>query len=285
MVSRDDIFAALIRSIFIPEDGQKWYSCDYNQQEYRLIVYVSELLRKKGASEAADMYRRDKSTDFHRYVVLLTKLPRPRAKDCNFAKSYGAGVPRFALMIGSDELEAKKIMDLYDEKLPFVRLSADHCNKFAANNGYINLIDGARNHFNLWEPIYRDYAMEKRMKEADAEISTNPCHEDEAARRYNDPKHPWYREKIKRAFTHKAFNRAIQGSAARQMKKAMVDVDAAGYDPILQVHDELCFSLDEDAQAFDIAKIMENAMPRITIPMLVDVEKGMNWGQQEKIFL
>jgi DNA polymerase I-like protein with 3'-5' exonuclease and polymerase domains len=74
----------------------------------------------------------------------------------------------------------------------------------------------------------------------------------------------------------------IQGSAARQIKKAMVDIHNAGYKPLLQIHDELCFSFSNPAHAKACAEIMERAVPYITIPMLTDVKIGKSWGQLEK---
>lgn len=299
MPSRDDEFAPLIRSCFLPEEGEDWYSIDYRQQEYRLIVFVAELLRKVGASRAADMYRQDPSTDFHDYVAGLTRLPRRRAKDVNFAKSYGAGIPKFASMTGMDLIEAADTMEQYDEELPFVKQASDHYGRFAANNGYIKLIDGARNHFNLYEPAYRNMSYEaawrkntpykiiqefEQWKGNRASVSaTAPCHEEEYERRRSDSRHPWYGERGKRSFTHKAFNRMIQGSAARQIKKAMVDIDRAGYEMLLQLHDELGFSFANREHALACAKLMEEAMPVITLPMLTDTKVGHNWGQLEKI--
>jgi DNA polymerase I-like protein with 3'-5' exonuclease and polymerase domains len=282
MPSRDDETAPLIRSCFLPEDGELWCSIDYQQQEYRLIVFVAELLRARGAKRAADMYRNDPKTDFHNYVMNITKIPRRRAKDVNFAKSYGAGVAKFALMTGMSEEEAKKTIDQYDEELPFVREASSHYARYAAKNGYIKLIDGARNHFNLWEPMYRDFAREWEFKHANRNIDTLPCSEEEVNRRKDDPKHPWYGEKMKRAYTHKAFNRMIQGSAARQTKKAMVEIYKAGFQPILQVHDELCFSIKNNDEARACAKIMEDCCPVITLPMLTDIKIGPNWGQLKK---
>jgi DNA polymerase I-like protein with 3'-5' exonuclease and polymerase domains len=74
----------------------------------------------------------------------------------------------------------------------------------------------------------------------------------------------------------------IQGSAARQTKKAMVDLVKVGYQPVLQLHDELCFSLNNEKQAKECAEIMEQAMPQITIPMLTDVKLGPSWGHLKK---
>jgi DNA polymerase I-like protein with 3'-5' exonuclease and polymerase domains len=267
----------------LPEEGEKWASIDYRQQEYRLIVFVAEILRKKGANRAADMYRNDPNTDFHDYVAEITKLKRKRAKDVNFAKSYGAGVAKFALMTGMSEEESRKTMAQYDDEMPFVREAADHYSRYAANNGYIKLIDGARNHFNLWEPVFRDFAKEYEAKRQNTNIDTLPCSEAESKRRKEDSKHPWYGERMKRAYTHKAFNRMIQGSAARQIKKAMVDIDKAGFHPLLQLHDELGFSFTKKEHAFECAQLMEQALPIITIPMLTETKWGDSWGDLEKI--
>jgi DNA polymerase I-like protein with 3'-5' exonuclease and polymerase domains len=243
---------------------------------------VAELNRAPQAYRAADMYRQDPTTDFHNYVVRITGLPRRRAKDVNFAKSYGAGIPKFALMTGMSYEEAEVTMDQYDKELPFVRVVSGKYSRYAANNGYIKLIDGARNHFNLWEPVYRDFAREDEYKKKDKDIDTSPCSEEEAERRKKDSNHPWCGEKMKRAYTHKAFNRMIQGSAARQTKKAMVECYKAGLQPILQVHDELCFSIKNRAEAETASKIMQECCPVITIPMLADIKIGPSWGQLKK---
>jgi DNA polymerase I-like protein with 3'-5' exonuclease and polymerase domains len=277
MPSRDDEYAPLVRSCFIPEDGEQWGSIDYRQQEYRLIVYHAELQNCTGAKRAADQYRSNPDTDFHNYVATITRLPRPRAKDVNFATSYGAGVSKFALMTGMGIEEAREVMELYYRELPFVREVSNWYSRFAAENGYIQMLDGARNHFSLWEPAYRDF-----YKEKNSNAKVYPCDEKEAQARRNDPLHPWYRERMKRAFTHKAFNRIIQGSAARQIKRAMVNIEQAGYRPILQIHDELGFSFANKKDMITCAKIMEEAIPTITIPMLTDIKCGSDWGTLKK---
>ena len=282
MPSRDDEFAPLIRSCFLPEEGEEWCSIDYRQQEYRLIVYAAEILKAPGAKDAANMYRTDPTVDFHEYVSKLTKLPRRRAKDVNFAVSYGAGVRKFAMMTGMDMEESNKTLNQYNEHLPFVRYTADWFTRRAADRGFIQLIDGARGHFNLWEPITRDFANETNFKKAHPNADTSPCSEEEFKRRKEDELHPWFGERGKRSFTHKAFNRMIQGSAARQMKKAMVDIYKAGYSPLLQMHDELAFSFSDRKNGFACAEMMEQAAPVITIPMLTDLKFGSNWGSLTK---
>jgi DNA polymerase I-like protein with 3'-5' exonuclease and polymerase domains len=81
----------------------------------------------------------------------------------------------------------------------------------------------------------------------------------------------------RRQQTHKALNRLIQGSAASQMKLAMIAADRAGVSLQLQVHDELCAS-GTDAQADTMRKCMEDAV-KLRVPSVVDVASGMSWGE------
>ena len=82
---------------------------------------------------------------------------------------------------------------------------------------------------------------------------------------------------IKRAWTYKALNRLIQGSAADQTKKAMLALAKEGYLAHIQVHDELDFSVASDADKAKIKDIMENCV-ELSVPSKVDVECGDNWG-------
>jgi DNA polymerase I-like protein with 3'-5' exonuclease and polymerase domains len=70
----------------------------------------------------------------------------------------------------------------------------------------------------------------------------------------------------------------IQGSAARQIKKAMVLIFREGYSPLIQLHDELGLSFINESDGKICAEIMEQACPVITIPMLTDTEWGETWG-------
>ena len=87
-----------------------------------------------------------------------------------------------------------------------------------------------------------------------------------------------YGDAIKRAYTYKALNRLIQGSAADQTKKAMVDVyEQLNLVPHIQVHDELDISIAGDAHAHEIKTVMEHAVT-LEVPNKVDYESGPNWG-------
>ena len=83
---------------------------------------------------------------------------------------------------------------------------------------------------------------------------------------------------IKRAYTYKALNRLIQGSAADQTKKAMVDVyKELGIVPLIQVHDELDCSVKNEKQGKQIKEIMENCI-KLEVPSKVDTEMNESWG-------
>ena len=93
---------------------------------------------------------------------------------------------------------------------------------------------------------------------------------EDALREYGHP--------LKRAFTYKALNKLIQGSAADQTKRAMVELHAAGIPPMVQIHDELAVSVRDAAQARQVVEIMENCV-EMEIPSVVDAELGPSWGE------
>ena len=78
-------------------------------------------------------------------------------------------------------------------------------------------------------------------------------------------------------WTHKALNRLIQGASADQTKTAMVALSEAGFDMIIQVHDEVAFSVDSVEEAEAAADVMRNCVP-LEVPSKVDVEVGKSWG-------
>ena len=82
---------------------------------------------------------------------------------------------------------------------------------------------------------------------------------------------------IKRAFTYKALNKLIQGSAADMTKKSMLDLYKEGIIAHIQIHDELDISVESDKKAKRIIEIMEAAV-NLEVPNKVDYESGKTWG-------
>lgn len=281
MPHRDEDMAALIRGVFLPEPGEWWLSADYSQQEYRLIVHYAERLGLTKASVAAQRYRDDPRTDYHSMVAEMTGLERKPAKDCNFAKSYGAGKDKFAAMIGRSVEDATRIMAQYDVEMPFVRELNELCQSSAEKRGYVLLLDRARIHFDSWEPTWLSQEERSRGWNSGGKIKMGDCSREEAEERVADPDHPWYRKRLRRAKCRKAMNAKIQGSAARQTKMAMRACWRAGHVPLLQMHDELNFSQSEEQQGLEVTEIMRE-VKRLNVPMLVDAEYGRTWGDAKR---
>ena len=278
MSARDPDFVA-IRDAFIAEKGEYWYEADFREQEYRLMVHFSERYGLTKAAEAADRYRDDPSTSFHTMVADMTGLIRDDAKQANFAKSYGAGKDKFALMIKKSVEEAVRVMALYDVEVPFIKELSDLCQSSAERKGYVLLLDRARIHFNSWEPRWIDWE-EKKRGQANF-MKMNNCRLEEAEERTRQKDHPWFGKKLKRAECRKSMNAKIQGCAARMTKMAMKQVWDAGLVPILQMHDALSFSFTEKRQCDQVKEIMENVI-RLNVPFPVDSGVGKNWGESDK---
>ena len=144
--------------------------------------------------------------------------------------------------------------------------SAARCQSAAAKQGYLELYDGARRHWDAWEAP--EIAWTKGM---------GPCSREEAERRVRDPNHPWYRRWIRRAETHKAMNALIQGSAARHTKLWMRACWREGIVPLLQMHDALDCSVASPELAERVAQLGREAVT-LEVPMQVDLKFGRSWG-------
>lgn len=276
-----ETIAKEIRGAFLPEEGCLWFAPDYSQQEYRLIVHYASLLECAKAGEAVDKYNADPNTDFHNLVVEMTGLTRRRAKDVNFAKAYGAGVRKFAIMTGMSLDEAEKVMGQYDGLMPFVKELNGKCDKQAQAKGFIKLLDGARSHFDDWEPSWLD--KEERSRGWSEGYQMLECRREEALERTKMKGHPWFGKRLKRAMTHKSMNRLIQGGAARQVKLAMRACWQEGYLPMIQMHDELGFSFDKEKDGKRVGEIMREVV-KLRVPMRVDEEYGPTWGTAKHSF-
>ena len=110
MPSRDPELGPTIRRVFLPEQGEVWCKPDVSQQEFRLLVSYAVRHQLPGARDAAEVFRTDPNADFHAVVAEMTGLDRSTAKAVNFAKIYGAGVKKFAEMIGKSVAETQAII-------------------------------------------------------------------------------------------------------------------------------------------------------------------------------
>ena len=251
----------MIRSLFIPEQDTMWGAFDYSSQEPRIVVHYSKLMGFRGASEFADQYSVDPRTDFHQMAADIVGVPRKQAKDINLGLFYGMGSKKLAASLGLEFEDAKELFAQYHEKVPFVRELSDYAINRASRKGVIRTVLGRRCRFDKWEP--NKYGSWKPMTYQEAYSEHGPA--------------------IKRAFTYKALNKLIQGSAADQTKAAMVALADEGILPMIQVHDELDVSVESEDQAKMITEIMQDCV-KLEVPSVVDAEFGPNWGEAKQTF-
>ena len=252
--ARNEDIGPLIRSIFVPEKDHYWGVFDYSQQEPRLTVHYASATEQEGASEAVDAYR-NQDADFHQVVADMANISRKEAKIINLGLSYGMGKEKLVKQLDLSMQEAEVLFDTYHKRVPFIKGLRDQCARLGANRGYITTIAGRKCRFNLYEPKNErktPYPYEKAITE--------------------------YGSQVKRAYTYKAMNRLIQGSAADMTKQAMLELYKEGILPHTQVHDELDISVTDSKQCEVIMKIMSECTP-LCVPNKVDAEIGRSWGE------
>ena len=258
--ARNKEFGPKIRSLFIPEKGCKWGSFDYSQQEPRMTVHYAASVGDgyEGSNELVEAYK-NKEADFHQTVADLVGIERTQAKTIGLGLMYGMGKNKLANSLGLSLDEANILINKYNKNVPFVKQLSERCMKTAQDKGVIRTKKGRKCRFDMWET--RDFGLH-------------------LAEKYENAVAKYGADNIKRAYTYKALNRLIQGSSADQTKQAMLACVEKGYLPILQIHDELCFNLEEDKleeQKKEIKEIMENCI-EFKVPFTVDSEIGNSWG-------
>jgi len=244
-----------IRSLFIPEEGHTWGVFDYSQQEPRLVVHYAALQNLYGVGEVLDAYR-DGDADFHTIVADMAEIPRSQAKTINLGLFYGMGKNKLQAELGISKDKAEGLFRQYHNKVPFVKMLMDNVMSRAQDSGRIRTLLGRLCRFHLWEP--NQFGIHKALPHDAALLEHGPG--------------------IKRAYTYKALNKLIQGSAADMTKKAMIELHKEGIIPHIQVHDELDISVKSSEHAEKIKDIMESAVD-LEVPNKVDYESGPNWGQ------
>ena len=252
--ARNKDLGPLIRSLFIPESGCEWGCFDYSQQEPRLVVHYASLDQDTsvfGVKEAYD----DGDADFHTIVAKMADIPRSAAKTINLGLFYGMGKAKLQAELGVSKNKAEELFNIYHSRVPFVKSLMNSVSNRAQQRGQIRTLLGRLCRFHLWEP--NSFGMHKALPFDQAVQEHGPG--------------------IKRAYTYKALNKLIQGSAADMTKKSMLDLYKEGIVAHIQIHDELDVSVESPEQAKKIVEIMENAV-KLEIPNKVDYESGKNWG-------
>jgi DNA polymerase I-like protein with 3'-5' exonuclease and polymerase domains len=257
--ARNKDLGPMIRSLFIPEVNHKWGCFDYSQQEPRLVVHYAAATEPicfdDSVINIVKKFKND-SVDFHQTVADMADISRTQAKTINLGLFYGMGKNKLQAELGLSKVDADNLFNKYHENVPFVKDLMNRTSNHAQESGSIGTLLGRKCRFDKWEP--NTFGMH------------TPMSYEEAERTYG-------RGRIKRAFTYKALNKLIQGSAADMTKKAMLDLYKEGIIPHIQIHDELDISIESEEQAKKIIEIMENVVT-LAVPNKVDFESGDTWG-------
>jgi DNA polymerase I-like protein with 3'-5' exonuclease and polymerase domains len=283
--ARDPELGPLIRGLFLPEKGQLWGALDYSSQEPRLTVHYAHLTGQPGSSAAVAGYNENERMDYHQMVADLANISRKSAKVINLGLAYGMGGVKLCHSLGLPTVwvvreqgklveveegtpgawetpgsEGVELLKQYHNNVPFVKGVNELCIRLAGQRGWIRTYYNRLCRFDLWEPIRRPkgWEFEKLTKEQAEKQFGKGC--------------------VKRAFTHKALNRLIQGSAADMTKLAMREMWREGIVPLMTMHDELDISTDDHKLALRCEEIMKSCVD-LSVPVVVDCEFGRNWGE------
>jgi DNA polymerase I-like protein with 3'-5' exonuclease and polymerase domains len=261
----------LLRSMFIADHGEDWWKMDYSQIEFRLMVHDAMWAGLPGAAAIGQQYIDDPDTDFHEVVAEIvygaefTDEHRRRGKTINFGIAFGEGEPKLATQLGVPKDQAAAIIAEYHRKIPFMSKLADQLKSEANRKGEVETLLGRLRRFPWGKTKWNDDGSNE---------TTIFQHRVPGARR---------------AFTHKALNARIQGSAADVLKEGMVQAYESGvFDELgmvqLTVHDELDGSMPKTRRARQALRELQDILEKcvdLKVPLVVDVSTGPNWGEQE----
>jgi DNA polymerase I-like protein with 3'-5' exonuclease and polymerase domains len=249
-VEKDPVNGRLVRGCLLPEEGELWAADDFSQQEPRLMIHFAVGTVPKpcrGSEIAAQRYIEDPDMDFHQMTSDLCGLPRKPAKNIFLGKCYGMGGAKYCRDVGLPTAWYERNGKMIEVAGEEGRAQLDQFDDMVPWVGELSKL------------------CEKTAKRTGfiRTILGRKC-------RFGGGggKDYWY----------KAINRLIQGSAADQIKKAMLDLWDAGLVPLVTVYDELGLSVPSPEIAHKAAKLMIDAVP-LRVPMKVDVAIGNNWGE------
>ena len=236
-----------VRKAFIPEAGQEFFCADYSQIELRIMAHLSgdeNLIEAFNAGQ--DIHAATAAKIFHKALEEVTSDERRKAKTANFGIIYGISAFGLAERLDVSRTEAKELIDGYFLTYPGVKEYMEKSIAMAREKGYT-------------ETIFKRRCYLPDINSNNANVRGNA--------------------------ERNAINSPIQGSAADIIKIAMIRVyqrmkaEGIRSKMILQVHDELCFTVlpeEKDRLQQMVVEEMQNAV-QMRIPLIADTGWGSNW--------
>ena len=236
-----------VRKAFVPEAGQLFLSADYSQIELRIMAHLSgDKNMIEDFRSGHDIHAATAAKIYKKPIGEVTKDERRKAKVANFGIIYGISVFGLAERMNVDRREAKELIDNYFATYTGVRDYIEQCKEEAKKRGYVETIFGRKRFLpdiNSGNAVVRGYA------------------------------------------ERNAVNAPIQGSAADIIKVAMINIYHQMKEHnlhstmILQVHDELNFSIAPDEKEIMQTLVLDEMQRAFTmsVPLIADHGWGKNW--------
>ena len=236
-----------IRKAFVPEPGCLFFSADYSQIELRVMAHLSQdenMIRV--FKEGKDLHAATAANIYKKPIEEVSRDERTKSKRANFGIIYGITVFGLAERLDIPRDEAKMLIDGYFATFPQVHDYMERSKQVAREKGYVTTLFGRRRYLpdiNSHNATVRGFA------------------------------------------ERNAINAPIQGTAADIIKVAMIRIfqrfKAEGIKSkmILQVHDELNFSVVPEEKEFVEKIVIEEMQNAITlaVPLVADSGFGANW--------
>lgn len=245
---RNKRLAKWCRGAFIPEEGEEWISADYSNQEGRLQVHYGFVTKCTGAAAVREKFQEDPEYDMHQGVADMAGITRSHAKTVNHGLTYGMGQ---AKMCKELKLPTKTIIRYNKEVVVAGNEALDILNKYHDIVPYVKELDKKAKLAYTKQGYIRTMGGRALIRET-AYVN---------GKRIN--------------WDYKALNKLIQGSAACQTAKAMIDCYEAGLPVISTVHDEMNMSGTIE-QGQELKHKMQNAMS-LEVPCVADIGIGKTW--------
>ena len=236
-----------IRKAFVPEPGCLFFSADYSQIELRVMAHLSQDENMiQVFRDGKDLHAATAANIYKKPIEEVTRDERTKSKRANFGIIYGITVFGLAERLDIPRDEAKMLIDGYFATFPQVHDYMEKSKQVAREKGYVTTLFGRRRYLpdiNSHNATVRGFA------------------------------------------ERNAINAPIQGTAADIIKVAMIRIfqrfKAEGIKSkmILQVHDELNFSVvPEEKELVEkiVIEEMQNAIT-LAVPLVADSGFGANW--------
>lgn len=111
-----------IRRCFVPDEDEVWIKCDADQIEMRMMAHMSGDRRMIDAFVSeGDFFVNQARELFHEPDFQKSDPRRQLVKNGNYAKIFGAGIPKFAATAGVSTDEARSFMQRFDAMFPDVQ--------------------------------------------------------------------------------------------------------------------------------------------------------------------